>query len=190
MEHGLEWPDPVPPLGTPRLELRALSLGDAAEVATVYADPAITRFLTLGTMTDVSDAEAAINAVLELYAARRAFRWVIRLRESGQLIGTVGYLNVSEPNQRAEVSIDLARGEWGAGIAVETGHAVLPFGFNAMQLRRIEADIHPDNAGSIRVVEKLGFTYEGLLRDYWFMKGRPESVRRYSLLPGDVNYGA
>lgn len=67
----------------------------------------------------------------------------------------------------------------------EAAAAVVAYGFATMGLHRIEAGVLPGNDPSVRVLEKLGFVEEGLLRDYLYLKGEYRSLRRCSLLVTD-----
>src|SRR5690606_20120061 len=73
--------------------------------------------------------------------------------------------------RRAEVGFMLGRAHWGRGFAQEAVRAVLRFAFDRMDLHRVEADTHPDNAASLRLLERLGFRREGHLRERWFTFG-------------------
>ena len=182
---GLLWPDALPDLRTDHLELSVLSLEDAADVAEMFSDPEVTRFMGLDTMTEPAQGEAAIEEVLSAHAGHRAMRWGIRLRQSPRLVGTVGFLNVSDQHRRAELGYDLGRPYWGVGLVREATAAAISYGFGTVGLHRVEADVHPDNHASIRVLERLGFRYEGMLRDYLFLKDQFQSIRRYGLLRED-----
>ena len=178
----LPWPDFIPELKTERLVLRPLGLDDAPDVAALFSDPAVTRFIDLDPMGSVADARAAIAEVLTAQENQRAMRWAIRVGASNELAGTVGLLNISARNGRAELGYDLGRAYWGRGLAREAAAEVVDYGFDAMGLHRIEADVQAENKASIAVLEKLGFRYEADLHDYLFMKGSYHDVRRYYLL--------
>jgi [ribosomal protein S5]-alanine N-acetyltransferase len=60
--------------------------------------------------------------------------------------------------------------------------AVIRFGFKEMALNRVEADVTPGNEASVRVLRKLGFVEEGLLRQRAYWKGRYHDLRFFSLL--------
>ena len=59
---------------------------------------------------------------------------------------------------------------------------LLDFAFGELRLRRIEADVDPLNAASVRTLERLGFQREGLLRERWFVGGVPQDSYFYGLL--------
>jgi ribosomal-protein-alanine N-acetyltransferase len=80
------------------------------------------------------------------------------------------------------VGYELAREAWGQGYMRETLLAVLGFGFVQMQLNRVEAQVHPDNVASLKLVERLGFVREGLLREAGWWGGQAQDLVQFSLL--------
>ena len=71
---------------------------------------------------------------------------------------------------------------WRQGITSEAMSAVLTYGFTELDLHRIEADVAPDNIRSKNLLLKLGFTYEGNLRQRYFFRGQFEDEYYYGLL--------
>lgn len=115
-------------------------------------------------------------------------RWGITLKGQGKMIGSCGFHNRVPQHYRSEIGIELSREYWRRGIAEEALKAVLQYGFERMQLERIEALIEPPNKPSQRLVEKQGFVKEGLLRSYEFTRGKFDDLYMYSLLKGDKKY--
>jgi ribosomal-protein-alanine N-acetyltransferase len=72
--------------------------------------------------------------------------------------------------------------QWGHGFATDAATTMLDFGFTSLGLHRISAAIGPDNATSIAVVERLGFRYEGRLRDHVFTNGQWRDSQLFSML--------
>jgi ribosomal-protein-alanine N-acetyltransferase len=107
--------------------------------------------------------------LVDLYRKRRGFRWVITLKGEGQPIGTLGFYKwAPSASYQAEMGYDLAKAHWGKGIMSEAMRAVIDFGFEKMELNRIEVYIMPRNKRSIRMIKSLGFKREGLLRQRYF----------------------
>jgi ribosomal-protein-alanine N-acetyltransferase len=74
---------------------------------------------------------------------------------------------------------------WKQGLMTEALQAMIQFSFgpqDLMPVHRIEAIVYPENTGSIRLLEKLGFTLEGLRREFGFWKGHYQDVFMYALL--------
>ena len=77
------------------------------------------------------------------------------------------------PDQRASIGYELARAAWRQGIMTEALDVIIAFGFRELNLNRIDAVVLPENKASILLLEKLGFSHEGLLKEYenWGNKG-------------------
>jgi len=102
----------------------------------------------------------------------RQNRWLIILKETAEPIGTVGFHNWDKGNHLAEVGYDLSFAHWGKGIMSEVLQRALAFGFAEMQLNRVQAFVHLQNAGSYHVLTKQGFVAEGVVREKHFYRGK------------------
>lgn len=83
---------------------------------------------------------------------------------------------------RGEIAYALNRAYWGNGYMPEAAAAVLAFGFDTLQLNRIEARCEVDNLPSERVMQKLGMQFEGVLRQHVQVQGRYRDLKLYSIL--------
>ena len=86
---------------------------------------------------------------------------------------------------RGEIGYALARKYWGQGLMTEAVRAMLDYGFNTLHLNRIEARCDVENAGSWRVMEKVGMKFEGVLRQNIMLHGRARDARMYAILRED-----
>lgn len=66
------------------------------------------------------------------------------------------------------LSYNLSSDYWGKGIMTEVLNTIIPYGFNELDMNRIQAKVMPENHSSVNLLTKLGFVQEGLLRDYIF----------------------
>jgi ribosomal-protein-alanine N-acetyltransferase len=144
------------PLVTDRLIVRAFLPGDLDALAALYADPEVMRWAG-GT----ADRDGTRRA-LELHMARQredglAF-WALLDRASGALIGDTGLGRLGD---EIEVGWTLARHAWGRGLATEAGRAVIDEALGPLGLGHVVATIHPANAASVHVAEKLGMRPDG-----------------------------
>jgi ribosomal-protein-alanine N-acetyltransferase len=172
----------LPPLRTERLLLRPLGLDDAAAMFAYASDPEVTRYVTWPAHRTVDDSLAFLHSVIEAYKRDEVAPWGVVLRAGGVLIGTCGFVDYQPARQRAELGYALGRLSWGQGYMSEAVRAVIAFGFNHLKLNRVEAMCEPPNIGSSRVMEKVGMTYEGLLREYLCYQGRCRDLKIYSIL--------
>lgn len=169
-------------LTTERLSLRPMTPDDAAAHYAVFSDPEVTRYWSRGPWTDLAQAAEAIAETVAAYADGSALRLGIVLRASGALIGNVSLHHVEEASRRCEIGYALARAHWGQGYVTEALAAMVAYGFDTLDLNRIEADIDPRNVGSARVLEKLGFNKEGYMPERWIVQGEPADTVWYGLL--------
>ncbi len=157
-----------PVLETERLLLRQPVLADRDAVFTIMADPQVLRYFGQLPMETAEQAENRLNNINQAFTQKTGIRWAISLRESSELIGSGGFWRFMSEHARAEIGYELASAWWGKGIMAEALQAMLQFGFETIKLHSIEAQIHPSNQGSRRVLEKVGFQQEGLLRENYF----------------------
>lgn len=123
----------------------------------------------------------------DLFTHKRSFYWAIARKDTNEIIGTCGFNMWSFTHGRAEVSYDLNYEYWGNGITTKALKKMVEFGFERMRLNRIQATVSDANAASIRVLEKVSFKEEGLLKGYGFLKGSFHDFFMYSLLFKDYD---
>lgn len=178
---------PIPRLETERLVLREIRAADAPAVFEIFGNDAVTRYYDLATFEDISQAQQMIARLAVRNAAKEILRWGIALSENDRLIGTGGFNSFVRGWGRAGIGYDLAPAYWNKGYATEALHAMLGYGFVQENLNRIEALVMPGNDASVRVLEKLGFTREGLLREYGYWKERYWDLQMFALLKREWN---
>ena len=111
------------------------------------------------------------------------------MKKEDIVIGSCGFLNRQPQHYKAEIGYELSKSYWGQGIAGEALHVVLAYGFQQLDLERVEALIEPANTASQKLVKKHVFLKEGLLRHYEYTRGKFDDLYMYSLLKGDFKKG-
>lgn len=110
----------------------------------------------------------------------------IYLKENNELIGSCGFHTWYLPHARAEIGYALGNDlHKGKGIMKEAMKAVIDYGFNKMDLHRIEAFISPNNIPSLKLAQHFGFQQEGLLRQHYCKDQRMEDSAVFSLLKSE-----
>jgi [ribosomal protein S5]-alanine N-acetyltransferase len=175
--------DAFPEIETERLLLREIMPEDAPAVFAIFGDPAVTRYYDLDTYADISQAEELIDFFDESFELERAIRWGIERKADDQLMGTCGYVWLRR--FRGEIGYDLAQAYWRQGYMAEALDAILEFGFDELELNRIEALTMVENRASAALLEKLGFCAEGILRQHDYFKGAFHDMRLFALLRQD-----
>jgi RimJ/RimL family protein N-acetyltransferase len=169
-------------LVTPRLTLRWLDERDCAAHYAVFSDPEVTRYWSRGPWTSLDQAREHIAATRAAYADGSGMRLGIERIDTGELIGNATLHHFVDDSRRCELGYALARAHWGRGYVSEALRALLGYGFAALDLNRVEADIDPRNGASARVLVKLGFRKEGYMPERWIVQGEPADTVYYGLL--------
>ena len=167
-------------LSTARFALRPLREGHEAGLYALYGNIEFMRFAGCEAWADTREASAFIERAQDGLARMTSVR--LGVFEGDQLIGTCGLLNIDSTHCRAELGYGVSVGQWGRGIAREAARAILDWGFDELELRRVAASVDPDNTASICVLEALGFRHEGTLREHLRSRGRAFDSRVYGLL--------
>ncbi len=165
---------PIPTLETPRLRLRAFAESDLDDLASMLADPQVTRFLGDGKPKTRLDAWRQLAGILGHWVLRGFGVWAVELQSSGQWIGWCGHLQ-PEGWPGFEIGYSLARPFWGHGYAREAAAEALRYAREELKKSEIISLIRPDNAASIRVATFLGAT---LAESFEFLGG-PALIYRY-----------
>jgi ribosomal-protein-alanine N-acetyltransferase len=172
----------LPTLETERLWLRKLRPDDLDDIFEYASDPEVAKYTTWETHKTPADAHTFLASVLERYQTGQIAVWGLEHKSDQKLIGTCALHDVVPHHARAELGYALSRSYWNKGYMTEAVHAVIDFGFGTLQFNRIEAHCLPENIGSARVMEKVGMTFEGTLRQHMFVKGKYDDLRMYSIL--------
>ena len=177
--------DAFPVLDGTRVQLRAYREQDLASYFALYADARVTRYWSFPAWSELEAARERFPDMLAARDARNALAWAIVPHGLDAPIGNVSLFRIDAVQGRADIGYSLHPDHWGRGYASEALARVLKHAFDAMGLRRIEADIDPRNAASCRLVERLGFVREGLLRERWQVAGEVCDTALYGLLAHD-----
>lgn len=172
-------------LQTSRLLLRPLRDTDASELFDIFSDPQVMRYWSTPPWTSIDDAQALLARDRKALPEGEYIRLAMRHLDTGRVIGTCSLFDLSEQCRRAEIGYGLSAQVWGQGYMHEALSALLGFGFSALDLNRVEADIDPRNLASARSLERQGFVREGFLRERWIVGGVVSDTAFYGLLRGD-----
>ena len=164
------------------MRVRLLAEADLPALFEVNADEAVTSLLPYATWTSPADADAWFKRMRDLQATGLALQFVVADKASDKAIGTCLLFRLEEVSHRAELGYVLGRAHWGRGLMQEALSALLDRAFGPMALRRLEAEVDTRNPASARLLQRLGFSREGLLRQRWVTKGVAKDVEIYGLL--------
>ncbi|HEV2764908.1 MAG TPA: GNAT family N-acetyltransferase [Pyrinomonadaceae bacterium] len=146
-------------LETERLVLRQWREEDFETYARICADPEVMRFLG-GKPFNRLEAWRHMAFLVGHWHLRGYGHWVVEEKQSGRLLGRVGFLN-PEGWPGFELGWTLGRESWGKGYATEGARRALEYAFTEMGREHVISLIAPENRASIRVAERLGEKPEG-----------------------------
>ena len=173
-----------PILKTPRLVLRAIQQSDAQLVHRNFSDHQ-TVLYSNAPAPSLEKIQQAIDIWSEDFQKQQGIRWGITIKEQNAVIGSCGYKNIIKKHRRAGIGYEIFADYRRQGFMSEALNAVIQFGFEVIELNRIEVMVDWDNLPSILLVNKLGFTEEGTLRDYEFNQDKFVDLKLFSLLHRD-----
>ncbi len=179
---------PAAELFTERLRLRGPKRGDSAPLHAAIEetlDELIPWLPWARPGHSRAETRRYLRAARAAWARRTSFEFVLELAASGTLIGIVSLHRIDWLRHSAGIGYWIRRGRFGQGFASEACAAVLGHAFDALRINRVEALVALANKPSQRVVEKLGFTREGVAREAELIEGAFLDHYQYSLLDSD-----
>lgn len=172
----------LPTLETERLILRKITLEDVEDMYTYGSNEEVSKYVTWETHKTLSDTKEYIEFILNQYENKKIAPWGIEYKENGKFIGTIDFVSWQIKHNIAEIGYVISQDYWGKGIVTEAVNEVIKFGFNNMDLVRIQARCDIENIGSARVMEKARMSFEGIIRKGIFVKGKHRDLKMYSIL--------
>ena len=172
-------------LETERLILREPEDKDAP-VLCVLRSPEVTYNLLSETQSEdeaYSWVARARNSVNE----KSSYPMAITLKEDGRLTGMCGLFRISWEHMHAELIYWLGKEFWGKGYMTEAARRMVQFGFEELGLERISVGCFARNKPSARIIEKLGFTFEGLARHAYRKDGESLDELRFGMIRSDYD---
>jgi RimJ/RimL family protein N-acetyltransferase len=177
--------DRLPTLTGEHVELRWLEPSDIGALYEVFSNAEVMRYWFRPPFEHEGEARELLGEIERAFGDHTLYQWGIAHREDGRVIGTCTLARLDPVNLRAELGFALGRTHWGRGFMREALARLLSFAFHELGLRRLEADVDPRNARSVRTLERLGFCREGYLRERWCVAGEIQDSLFFGLLRRD-----
>ena len=173
-------------LETQRLILRPFVRDDCRAIYENWAsDKRVTEFLRWEAHDDISVTEKVLGYWINGYKDPAFYQWAIVLKSLGEPIGTIAVVDVDEKTDRVQIGYCVGANWWRQGLASEAFQGIIPFLFDEVNVRRIEAQHDPNNPGSGKVMLKCALKYEGTMRKAdWNNRGIVDASM-YALLAED-----
>lgn len=168
---------------TKRLILREFNEDDFLSMHTYASDPEVSKYLPWGPNSE-DDTEMFLDIIIkyQLDSPRYDYEIAVVRKEDNKLIGACA-IHVSNPNNKEGwIGYCYNQEYWGNGYASEAAEVIIEFGFKHLNLHRIFATCDPENIGSSKVLENIGMSKEGRLRENKYQKGKWRDSFLYSFL--------
>lgn len=175
----------LPRLECPQVVLREIKMRDAQDLFEYCSDPQVSRHVLWDAYKAPSQARDYIRFVRRQYRQGFPGTFAIELRETGKVIGTIGFMWINPEHRSCEVGYSLNRKYWNRGYTTQALKRLIRYAFEELHLNRVEAQFEINNIASGRVMEKAGMHYEGTLRQRLKNKGRFVDVKLYAILSKD-----
>ncbi len=165
--------------------LRQLKKSDAVSIYHYAKDRAITKWTThIPYPYPRGAALIFIRRSAQQIKAGKLVNYGITLKGTDEVIGLIGLnkIKIDKEMQRAEIGYWLGKPFWGSGIMSEAVKLMLDLAFHNLKLHRVYAGVFQSNPASLRVLKKVGFIQEGLMREVRFRYGKWHTVVGMSML--------
>ncbi|MEO8459379.1 MAG: GNAT family N-acetyltransferase [Dokdonella sp.] len=162
--------------------MRQLRSDDVDALFAIFSDPAVMRYWSRGPFASIADAQDYLAQVDAGRDTGELYQWGIALIDDDRVIGTCTLMSVDRSGWRVEIGYALASAHWHKGYASDALPLALAYAFDKLDAHRIEADIDPRNAASLKSVERLGFRHEGHLRERYRVNGEMQDSAIFGLL--------
>lgn len=151
---------------TERLVLRLPEDGDAEASFAIHSDPDVMRWLGAPPRASVEEERERLARLRSLHDERGFSMWLVEDKDTGEVLGYAGLFPVEMKGPEIEVAYHFRKISWGQGYATEAAKACIDYGFDVAGLDHIVGLVAPENAASVRVLEKCGMERAGTARHY------------------------
>lgn len=148
---------PFQSLFTMRFALRPLTHDDLTAIVTLRTNEEVCRYIDRPLLQDLASAQTFIDRIMAGYANGSTYYWVIAIKETGELAGTICLWNIAADETTAEIGYEMLPAHHGKGYMQEAMAAVTDYSFDILKLHAIEAFTHRDNQRSRHLLQKSGF---------------------------------
>jgi ribosomal-protein-alanine N-acetyltransferase len=146
------------------------------------SDAAIQSMYSEPVYSTKQEVKGLLDKYIDAYKKDDYYRWAIIFRDTNECIGQIAYFLVDSKNHFAEIEYCIGSNFQQKGIATEATKAIIKYGFEKINLHKVQVCHKSINIPSKKVIEKCGFVYEGTLRDFFYMDDRYVDRLYYSIL--------
>ncbi|WP_245984008.1 GNAT family N-acetyltransferase [Gillisia mitskevichiae] len=161
-----------------RIELRSIIDSDQENIFFGLSNPDVIKYYGISFNTFEATREQMIW-FQNLEKNGTGKWWTIYSSITGEFLGAAGFNDLNKELKKAEIGFWLLPEFWGKGYMQEAMPLICDYGFNELELIRIEGIVESENLNCKRAIEKLGFTLESTSRDSELKKGKLISLDTY-----------
>ncbi|MBV8048505.1 MAG: GNAT family N-acetyltransferase [Paludibacterium sp.] len=180
---------PIPTLDSARLRFDPLCESDLDTIFHLYSNPDVVRLFGQDRMTETAHAQYWLDIQGQMRQLDLGATWVLRLKESGQAVGTFSFDGINRQWHNVGISYALHPDYWRRGLMTETLQTMVAFawcGALAGPMHRIQALVYMENTASVALLRKVGFVREGARLGLVFWQQRYWDLESFCLLnPSD-----
>lgn len=160
---------------------------DDFEAVHAYASlPEVVRYMVWGPNTE-EETRTFIRDAIESskQVPRMKYELAIVDKQNQDLVGGIGLFIISDRHRTGEIGYSINPNFWRRGYGYEAAYLALQYGFEVLGLHRIQATCDLRNEGSARILEKIGMSLEGVLRDHILLRDGWRQSKLYGMLETD-----
>ena len=162
--------------------LRPIKNSDIDSIVKYTNDRSVTRHTFIPYPNTIESVTAFLSSSRIAERKGTGLNFGIEYKESGEIIGSVGFTVINKNFRRGEFGYWLAKKYRNQGIMTEATELVVRHAFTKLKLKRIHAFVDPDNVASIKVLEKCGFENEGLLKKFIKQNNRYKDMYIFAII--------
>ena len=174
------FPNDFPRFTSERLLLRQIQPKDKRNIFAGLSDPTIIRFYGISFST-LDATEEQMDWYEQLWQEQTGIWWAVCDKDTGTFLGACGYNEFSMDQRKIELGYWLLPAYWRQGYVSEALQLIIPYAFQELAVKRIEAFVETGNKASDAVLEKQGFSYESTMRNCEYKNNRFISLKIFSL---------
>lgn len=146
-------------LQTARLQLNEMALTDAPDLFKIWSNREVARYMNIEPFQNIEQAEMMIQMISDLPTA---IRYTIRLKDTGEIIGSAGFNDIDETYKVAEIGYDINQDYWGLGYGTEAINALIAEA-KERGITKLKAKVVEKNAASLHLLRKVAFIFDAVV---------------------------
>ena len=174
------------PLETERLLLRKVEQTDASFILEFFKNDDATKYM-LYHFYHLDEVQIQMDYYENQYKNETGCYWLLQKKTTNESIGVIGLHNISKEHRKGEIGFWVLPQFTGLGYTTEVGRVIVDYCFTALNFNRVEATVETENFASQKVIEKLGFKYEGTFREFEMNNGKFIDLMMFASLAKEAN---